>query len=135
MVDSKVVTKYLGIPYKHGGRNLDGVDCLGLIHLFLKEHGVEIPPDDGFAIHQHWYKENSNRFVEGLSKYADEVPYERRKALDIAVFEIQSMPVHAAVIVDYLKFIHIMEGRKVVLGKFSKWRNRVYKIFRVKGGE
>lgn len=135
MVDHNIVKKYLGIPYKHNGRDLKGLDCLGLMQSFLADHGVNIPSSDGCTINTQWYKADPERFVRGLSKYGSEVPYVGREALDVTVFEIKGMPVHAGVIVDYLRFIHIMEGRYVQLGRFTRWKNRVYKVFRIDGGE
>jgi hypothetical protein len=39
--------KYVGLPWKDGGRDFHGVDCVGLAALWLKEHhGFEVPPPD-----------------------------------------------------------------------------------------
>lgn len=40
----KEFLRYLNIPYRKGGRNFSGCDCLGLVQLFYQgEYGVELP--------------------------------------------------------------------------------------------
>ena len=43
MIKEIDVIKYLGIPYKHGGGDSDGINCYGLIKLFYaQEFGIEL---------------------------------------------------------------------------------------------
>jgi cell wall-associated NlpC family hydrolase len=38
------LTKYIGIPFKYGGRTHDELDCYGLVMLLYKElYGMEVP--------------------------------------------------------------------------------------------
>lgn len=38
--------KYIGIPYKLGGRDFLGCDCYGLVYLYLNEQGYTLPKYD-----------------------------------------------------------------------------------------
>jgi cell wall-associated NlpC family hydrolase len=35
--------KYIGVPYKYGGRSPNGFDCSGLVWYIYKQHGVSLP--------------------------------------------------------------------------------------------
>jgi cell wall-associated NlpC family hydrolase len=42
--DSSWLNDYIGIPYKFGGREMDGCDCYGLAKLVYKnEYGIHLP--------------------------------------------------------------------------------------------
>lgn len=40
------IIKFLGIPYIIGGRDYTGCDCYGLVYLYLKEQGQQLPVYD-----------------------------------------------------------------------------------------
>ena len=60
--------QFLGIPYRHGGRDRKGLDCLGLVHLFYQELGIKIPDTDGRPYAPDWYKKIRNVFFVVSSK-------------------------------------------------------------------
>ena len=35
--------KFLGVPYKKYGRDMDGLDCYGFVRMVLKDGGIDIP--------------------------------------------------------------------------------------------
>ena len=42
MTEKEIVDKYLGVPYLHHGRDLNGTDCWGIIILINKERNIEL---------------------------------------------------------------------------------------------
>ena len=34
---------YIGIPYKERGRDITGLDCWGLVHMYYNDMGVTVP--------------------------------------------------------------------------------------------
>jgi cell wall-associated NlpC family hydrolase len=42
--DMSFLNRYIGIPYKYQGRNIDGLDCWGLVKLIFKErYSINMP--------------------------------------------------------------------------------------------
>ena len=41
--------KFIGVPYKFGGKSFDGADCMGLILLWYMEQGIEFDYDEKTA--------------------------------------------------------------------------------------
>lgn len=42
---SSVISKYIGVPYKLGGRDLSGMDCLMMVNSIGRELGIKIPKE------------------------------------------------------------------------------------------
>ena len=128
------IKKWLGVPYKHNGRSTDGIDCLGLIALFLAENGIEIPDGDGRKIDKNWYEYEPNRFIEGLEREGDRIEsIGELQQLDIVCFCIDGEHItHSGVMVDNNRFIHILEGREVAVDRLNRfWRSKFACGFRV----
>ncbi len=115
----KVVAKYVGIPYRHDGRDKGGLDCLGVIYCVLSDFSIEIPDGDGREICQEWYQEEPGRFLKGLVEVGEEAKLPLQP-LDIVYFEmIDNVVTHGGVMVDESRFIHILEGRTVSITRLK----------------
>ncbi len=111
----EVVNHLTGIPYRHNGRSYDGVDCWGLIYLFYKELGVELPVDDGETIPDDWYLKEPNRYINGISQLGSEVGhFHNLLPLDIPYFRLyKDVITHSGVMLDNEFFIHVLINRRV----------------------
>jgi cell wall-associated NlpC family hydrolase len=129
------VKKYLGVSYEHNGRSLNGLDCLGLVKLFLADEGIEFDDNDGNHISKDWYTSDSHRYIKGLERQADRIEYDDIQPLDIVVFSIDGgNPTHSGVIVDDRnRFIHVLEGQQVVIEHFHRfWRKKFHSAWKVR---
>lgn len=130
------VKKWLGVPYKHNGRNADGIDCLGLVSEFLSDNEVNIPDGDGEKIEKDWYKSDPERYVRGLSSYGEKIEsMNDLEPLDIICFCIDGEHItHSGVVINDNKFIHILDGRQVTVNRLNHrfWRKKFACGFRVR---
>lgn len=124
----EVVEQLVGIPYKHNGRSKEGVDCWGVVYLFFKGLGVEIPLDDGEYISLEWYKKDPGRYRRALQSLGEEVGHYRNlKLLDIPYFRLyRNVVTHTGILVDEEHFLHVLIDKEVSLGRINRrfWRRK-----------
>ena len=60
MSNTYIITKYLGIPYKNMGRDLEGLDCWGLVLALYKDIlKIDLPDTiDNYGIDWSWKGKN-----------------------------------------------------------------------------
>jgi cell wall-associated NlpC family hydrolase len=119
-----------GIPFKYNGRNRDGVDCLGLVYLYLKENNLEIPDTDGREITADWYNQDEQRLLKGLQKYMVEV--DKPQKFDVLLFKMEGKLKHIGVMIDHHRFLHIRQNRKSTITKLRGYKRYLAKVFRHK---
>jgi cell wall-associated NlpC family hydrolase len=121
-----LVNKYKGIPYHHAGRDLNGLDCLGLVYLFYKDCGIKIPDGDGKPYPKDWYKEDPERYVRGISHYGNPAPLDELKPLDLVYFRMFKYISHTGIMIDSEYFIHIHQNSVVHISHLNFiWRKRL----------
>ncbi|MFP4017113.1 MAG: C40 family peptidase, partial [Halanaerobiales bacterium] len=121
--------RYIGIPFKHNGRDREGIDCLGLIYLYLNEHGINIPDNDGKKIAEDWYNSEPLRFHKGLLNFFKKVENKPQK-FDVLLFNINGKPKHAGVMINSEKFLHSRKNRRSAIHRLDYWRKKLYGIYR-----
>ncbi len=123
----EIVKKYRNIPYKHNGRSLTGLDCLGLTNAIFKDLGVRLPANDGKFISDEWYKKDPNRYLRGLESIGTEVSFKELQTLDIVYFELlDGIVTHSGVMVNQREFIHVLQKRNVEISRFNRfWRKKL----------
>ncbi len=128
------LSKYIGIPFKDGGRGFSGLDCWGLVLLAWKEERGVVMPDMG--------DEYSSAFERGdvsglFGKYTSQSWNEDatalpRRELDVLVFRFGPLELHAGLWVAPGEMIHVMQGMETALERYDtfKWQRRLSRILR-----
>ena len=124
---------YLGVPWKHQGRNKKGVDCVGFIILALKKVKVKVNVIKGYA-----RRPDGKRLKEIMDNQPNltvtQPPY---KPGDIVLFRIRKDPQHIALLTgteNQLNMIHSFNGgeKKVVEHIFADyWKEKIVAVYRL----
>lgn len=125
------MSEYVGIPFEHNGRDRGGIDCLGLIKLYLDEHDLSIPGNDNRAIEQDWYKTEPDRLLRGLREYMEPVEGRPQK-FDVLLFKMKGIARHLGVMTSRNYFLHIHKNDRSTRERLSKWQDHLEAIFRHK---
>ena len=127
----------LGVPYLHGGRSKDGMDCWGLILEVYARMGVAIP-DVFQEVEKEWAKKDLDGTFAGLAAEDTEGWIQQRfgkwKKLReaevgcIVAFSMKKrVPDHAGIIVEAGRVLHCLEGAGVILTRLTRdpWAERI----------
>lgn len=132
------VEKYIGVPWREGGRSPDGCDCWGLYVLVLeREFGIRVPRYDSI----YWSKQSPLKALRAIregemSGQWEVVPDGMERPGDGILLLIDRQPIHVGVIVVPGRMLHIEEGVDAYLDEYRsmKWEHRRRGIYRFKGG-
>ena len=132
MLQAEILGKYLGVPYKHHGRDLSGLDCYGLILKIFEDWDVKL-----WDIHadydQEWSWKGRDLFFENYAREWERVQDSR--FMDVVCFKNgRNIVNHAGVFLGENKFIHAVKAG-VVVSKLTdrEWQKRFAGFYRYKG--
>ena len=113
------VNKYVGIPFKSGGRTSDGCDCYGLVRMVLKnEYSLILPMLDGKyidALDTETTKELFRQYVPMICGKRIAEPEEKA----IAVIKTQGLATHVALYAGDGFIIHARNKTGAVCERIS----------------
>ena len=114
--------EWIGVPFRHQGRNRRGVDCAGLLYVVFK------PDIDFFQ-----YSENpSTVFVfRNIRLYAKRIKENEAGPGDVVIMRFEKMATHLGIITDK-GVIHADAFTKRVIEQ-GMLKSRVVAYFRMKG--
>jgi hypothetical protein len=109
-INASIDDKFIGVPYKLGGKEFSGADCIGICILWLKEQGYEYEYDDGMGkILYKWYQTAPKRFVNAVLNYGNVVQWPEIRKYDVLLFfgvdEICKFPTMMGVMIDDRHFL------------------------------
>lgn len=124
---------YLGLTVVPGGRDRRAVDCWGLVVLIYDEQlGVKLPRHDEVN-----WKDNPEKMEPTITadkKEWLEVAATARRAYDVVVLRVKTVPWHVGIVVDRNRFIHADAVRGVCIERLDSihWKHRVLSYHRMK---
>lgn len=127
--------KYVGLPYRHKGRDASGVDCWGLVRLFCKQElGVELPSFNGvyYTTDTEFVGEGANEIRKSLSDIL--IKTEDPKPGDICRFNIIGYPIHVGIVCDARHFLHVEEFKNANIARYDRnpWNKRISEFYHVR---
>lgn len=117
--------KYLGIPWKWGGDDLKGCDCLGITKLILRQ-------ENNYCIHESSPLSINSKFklIEQAIKKGKVVKAEKDlKEFDVVFFIIDGEVKHMGLMIDkFGRFIHQLENKESRVSKLSEpyWKKKFF---------
>ena len=118
----------LNIPYKFLGRDKNGTDCLGLVYMYFKSEGINIPDCDGLPMMQDRQPDYMERAISALSRICTRVNVPQKH--DIILMSLPGGYVHLGVMVDDTYMLHVLKDRPSMLVPVRKYRMRIVGVFR-----
>lgn len=130
MTIREICNKYVGIPYKHHGRDMSGLDCWGLFISIYADLGYELYDQEYDEL---WSEKNQNYFIENYHDMWEEVT---RPAPLIGVLFKNKIGVacHIGIMISDDQFMHSRKGNGVILSRLSdkSWKARIVGFYRLK---
>lgn len=127
--------KYLGIPFRHRGRSVRALDCIGLLVMAFRDCGHEVGND-----RQHYGREpHADGLREGLIAEFGQ-PASDMQVGDVALIAYNTeVPHHVAIVGDYIyggfSLIHAdgMVGKVVEHRLDPMWQRMIIETYRMNG--
>lgn len=115
------INRYIGIPYKQKGYDFDGVDCYGLVWLFLKnEFDLKLPKYEDIDIYKDIPEMIQTIEAELPLFYGEETT--TPKCGDIALFNFRGQPTHFGIYIERNNVLHVLKGTNSTYEKIDRGR-------------
>ena len=124
-----IINEFLGAPYKHGGRSIDGLDCYGLIIKVYQRLGCEL--FDVSEIYGLDWSNERNLFIENCHRQWRRV--EAPDLFDVVLLRSKGSCVdHAGIFIGQSKFIHTCKAGTVI-ARLGEWQDKIEGFYRFNG--
>lgn len=121
----KNFNEFLGIPFIHGGRSLQGVDCLGIVALIYKSLGWHwIEPSGKNDYKENWREEGQNLFIENYYKCFKRIKELKIYAAVLMKWESKVIN-HVGIYLSDDTIIHATKGMGVIKMPCTRLKNKI----------
>ncbi len=131
----RIAQELLKCGFEKAGRGPDKIDCMGVIIIYMKEFGIEIPD---YSHIKDWGKYDEE-YVKAIPKLLRKLESDEKLRIgDIIVFrntqEVTGNLNHAGIYLGDNDFIHAGAKFGVMIDKLYErfWKDRVYGHFRLR---
>lgn len=123
MSDNPLIEQWQGTPYRPGGRDSRGVDCLGIVYAMFDSIGVRLP---GSRI-----PKTNMAYLLSLLRKTFEAVRGDYKPFDFLIFRLNGGSVlHVGIYAGNDTFLHILGSGGVKAEPLSQWRAHFVKAYR-----
>lgn len=126
----------IGVPFRHQGRSLRGLDCVGLLVFVCDRLGVSVADREGYP------ERPSNGLLEGAfsehvaSGVLQRIEVTKMQPGDFLMMRFVREPQHLAILAGETIIHSYMTVKQVCEHRLdSKWRSRVIAVYRLAGIE
>ena len=139
-MESIVHPALIGIPYKLGGKDMRGADCIGVVTMWLRAEGFDVNYDDGHGpVNVDWWEKSPRRFMEALLEVGSVVRFQDLRKYDLLLlFGNQQCiyPSSLAVMIDDRHILGSNESRGSFVEMLSmSIKDRFWGAIRLHGAE
>lgn len=134
MVLKEFCNQWVGVPFRHAGRDREGVDCWGLVIEYLKGFGIDAPD---MEYTEQWARAGANHFSERICQFPDIFkPVDRGSVGDLVFMRgVNGVVDHAGILVGNNKFIHSIRDIGVAISDLSgAYKRKLHGFYRIKHG-
>jgi len=121
--------KYVGIPYKQKGRDLNGIDCWGLLRLvYSEEFKINLP---SFA--SDYTEDDTKRIQDLIAQYKEGwEQLDKPEPGCVVLFRVLGTESHVGIAVSETHFLHAREGQSSAIESFDSrgWNKRIVGYFK-----
>jgi len=129
MTEYELVSKYLKVPYRHGGMDIkEGLNCWGLVKSVYKDLGIPLLDTVDFI-----EQIPKTKYAHTFNLYKDKViRVDNPKPFDIVLLEVDGY-LHAGIVLSQLQFLHTCKsGTGVCRLNHINWRNKIVGYYRAR---
>lgn len=125
-----IINRYLGIPYVHRGRTLNGLDCWGLLKCVYRDLGVELFDIEEYS--KTWSLNGKDYFKQHYEQ--DWRMVNKTQIMDAVLFvNSKGVANHAGIVLKDEKFIHCCRQGVIISRLHDKsWHKNIEGYYRLK---